>query len=125
MNCPCCSGKPYAECCAPFHLNQASPATAEALMRSRYCAFALPNGAYLLRTTLPAKRKYHAESDLQQWGEINQWTKLEILATPSINQVEFKAHYTDESGQPQVHHELSRFDKLNGKWYYVDGEFRN
>ena len=76
-----------------------------------------------METTLPSKRKEHRKEDLQEWGEINQWTKLEIIGKPSINLVEFKAHYTDENGKSQLHHELSVFQKLDESWYYVSGEF--
>ena len=41
MNCPCCSGKIYEECCAPFHRKEKHAPTAEALMRSRYSAYAI------------------------------------------------------------------------------------
>lgn len=94
-------------------------------MRSRYAAFALPNGAYLMQTTLPAKRKLHNEFDLQQWGEINRWTGLEIVDVPTQNQVEFKAYYTDDQGREQLHHELSVFQKMGSRWFYVTGTFLN
>lgn len=92
-------------------------------MRSRFSAFAIPNGEYLMETTLPQKRKLHDRNDLQEWGEINNWTRLEIVSTPSDDQVEFKAYYTDEDGQPQLHHELSLFKKVHGRWYYTSGKF--
>ncbi len=123
MNCPCCSGKEYEVCCEPFHKRLEDAPTAELLMRSRFSAFAIPNAEYLLGTTLPAKRKFHKIKDLQKWGEINVWTKLEIVNSSNSSQVEFKAYYTDEKGKPQIHHELSIFEKLNKRWYYVSGEF--
>jgi len=123
MNCPCCSGKSYEECCQPYHAGIAKAPTAEALMRSRFSAFAIPNGDYLMETTLPGKRKFHNKADLQEWGEINTWTKLEIVRTPALNQVEFKAYYTDSEGQKQLHHEFSVFQLMHGRWYYVSGEF--
>ena len=122
MNCPCCSGKLYENCCKPFHTGEKHAPTAEALMRSRFSAFAFPNGEYLMKTTLPTKRKFHNKKDLQEWGEINEWTKLEILKS-SLNQVEFKAYYNDENGKPQIHHEFSLFQKENDRWHYVSGEF--
>ena len=67
--------------------------------------------------------KYHNKADLQEWGEINQWTRLEIVATPALNIVEFKAYYTDEDGNHQIHHESSVFQKMHNRWYYVNGEF--
>lgn len=123
MNCPCCSGKSYEECCKPFHTGEADAPTAEKLMRSRFSAFAIPNGEYLMKTTLAGKRKFHNKKDLQEWGEINQWNKLEIVAVPTTTVVEFKAFYTDENGAEQIHHERSRFQQEKGKWFYVDGEF--
>ena len=123
MTCPCCSGKPYDNCCQPYHKKEKFPPSAEALMRSRFSAFAIPNGEYLWETTSPGKRKFHNKKSLQEWGEINDWTKLEIVDTPSMNKVEFKAFYTDEDGNPQVHHELSAFKTIQNRWYYVSGIF--
>ena len=123
MNCPCCSHKPYEDCCKPFHTKAKFPQTAEELMRSRFSAFAIPNGEYLMETTLPSIRKLHNTKDLQEWGEINEWTKLEIVKTSGRNLVEFKAQYKDKNGNPQIHHEISLFEKLNNRWYYVSGKF--
>ena len=124
-NCPCCSGLKYSDCCKPYHTKEKNAPTAEALMRSRYSAFAIPNGEYLINTTLPAKRKFHDKADLQEWGEINQWVKLEIVSTPTPNKVEFKAYYIDEDGNNQMQQELSVFQKMGDKWFYVSGEFQN
>lgn len=124
-SCPCCSGNTYDTCCKPYHTKQKNAESAEKLMRSRFSAFAIPNGAYLMNTTLPAKRKFHNEKELQEWGEINHWKQLEIIATPAVNQVEFKAYYDDVDGEPQVHHELSVFQKISDRWFYVTGEFLN
>ena len=123
MKCPCCSGKSYKDCCQPYHAKEKFPPTAEALMRSRFSAFAIPNGEYLWETTSPNKRQFHNKKDLQEWGEINQWTKLEIVDKPSANKVEFKAFYIDEDGNEQLHHELSQFKLIQNRWYYVTGEF--
>ncbi|KQR93603.1 preprotein translocase subunit SecA [Chryseobacterium sp. Leaf180] len=123
MNCPCCSGKSYEDCCQPFHLREKFPQTAESLMRSRFSAFALPNGAYLMETTLPEKRKFHDQDELQNWGESNSWKRLEIIKKPAENMVQFKAYYTDENGVAQIHHELSLFKKVDKRWFYVSGEF--
>ena len=48
--CPCTSGRAYADCCAPFHRGEREPETPEALMRSRFAAFALGDAEYLWRT---------------------------------------------------------------------------
>ena len=120
--CPCYSGKLYEECCEPFHSKKEFPKTAEELMRSRYAAFAIPNGEYLWQTTLPSKRKFHDKSELEAWGKENTWTKLEIINS-SEKEVEFKAYFTDKFGKENIHHELSTFKKVNKKWYYVSGKF--
>src|SRR5687768_4399445 len=49
-DCPCHSGLRYAACCGPFHRGMQEAPTPEALMRSRYAAFALGLGEYLVRT---------------------------------------------------------------------------
>ncbi|WP_312751021.1 YchJ family protein [Epilithonimonas hominis] len=123
MTCPCCSEKSYQDCCEPYHRKEKFAPTAEALMRSRFSAFAIPNGDYLWETTSPNKRQFHNKKDLQEWGEINEWTKLEIINKPSTNKVEFKAYYIDEEGNPHVHHELSQFKTIQNRWFYVSGEF--
>lgn len=48
--CPCGSGVSYDACCAPLHRGQASPASAEALMRARYAAFVRREHGFLWRT---------------------------------------------------------------------------
>ena len=120
--CPCCSGKLYEECCEPFHSKKEFPKTAEELMRSRYAAFAIPNGDYLWETTLFNKRKFHHKTELENWGKENTWTKLEIIQS-SEKEVEFKAYFTDKFGKENIHHELSTFKKVDKKWYYVSGKF--
>ncbi|MDX1560486.1 MAG: YchJ family metal-binding protein, partial [Marinobacter sp.] len=49
QSCPCGSGKPYLECCRPFHQGDPAPSP-EALMRSRYAAFVLNLPDYLQTT---------------------------------------------------------------------------
>lgn len=123
MKCPCCSQLDYENCCEPIHKRVYYASSAEQLMRSRYSAFAMQNGQYLWETTAPLQRKFHPEKEYQSWAEANKWIKLEIVNLPRIDQVEFKAIYQDENGQLQVHHELSKFEQINGKWYYVSGKF--
>ena len=120
--CPCCSGKLYEECCELFHSKKKFPKTAEELMRSRYAAFAIPNGDYLWETTLPNKRKFHHKTELENWGKENTWTKLEIIQS-NEKEVEFKAYFTDKFGKENIHHERSTFKKVDKKWYYVSGKF--
>lgn len=123
MNCPCCSGLKYAYCCQNYHNYVRYPETAEALMRSRYAAYAIPNGTYLMETTHPNKRYQHDAADMEDWGKQNTWLKLEIIATPATNIVEFQAFYKDINGQDQLHHEVSTFKKYQQKWCYYSSKF--
>ena len=54
--CPCCSGRKFDTCCAPFLSGAALPQTAEQLMRSRFAAYVSKNAEYILRTTHPDNR---------------------------------------------------------------------
>jgi SEC-C motif-containing protein len=60
--------KTYEECCKPYHTGEKHAPTAEALMRSRFSAFAIPNGEYLMETTFPEKENIITK-DLQEWGD--------------------------------------------------------
>ncbi|MCZ4243549.1 YchJ family protein [Pedobacter punctiformis] len=120
-NCACCSGLSYADCCKPFHQNKAIPASAEALMRSRYCAYALHLIDYLVETTHKSQRHLHAKKAVQNWAVANIWLKLEICEAMG-EVVEFKAYYQNGS-QLHIHHERSTFKLEHGKWYYLSGQF--
>jgi len=115
--CPCGLGRPYGECCGPAHRGTA-PATAAALMRSRYAAFALDDAAYVLRSWHPDTRPGRVEPR----GSLR-WTGLDVLATSggglfdAEGVVEFRAHFRD-AGQPGAMHERSRFVRHDGQWVY-------
>jgi SEC-C motif domain protein len=119
--CPCGSGLPLAECCGRLHDGTAAAATAEQLMRSRYSAFALTDGEYLLATWHPATRPRSLVLDPDV-----RWTGLDVLATSggslisSEGMVEFRAHYVI-GGRSGTQHENSRFVRADGLWRYLDG----
>ena len=109
---PCpCGGGDYAGCCAAYLRRESWPAIAEALMRSRYTAFALGDSEYLLRTWHPRTRPDDVRPDPG-----TRWTGLRILAAEA-DTVEFVASW--EGG---AMHEVSRFEQRAGRWVYVDGE---
>ena len=114
-HCPCGTGLPYAGCCGRLHSGAVTAPTAEALLRSRYSAFALADAAYLLRSWHPSTRP--AKVDLGS----TRWTRLEVLeATGGLfdteGVVEFRAHH--DGGVMQ---ERSTFRREAGAWLYVDG----
>ncbi len=111
----------YAACCSPFHHGmQAGPfaPTPEALMRSRYSAYALGLLDYLLATWHPST----APGDLEL-GPIK-WLGLQVLAAQAsadAGVVEFVARFKDNGKAGQLH-ETSRFVQEAGRWYYIDGQ---
>jgi SEC-C motif-containing protein len=121
-NCYCGSSLLFENCCEPYLKYKQKPATAEALMRSRYSAFATGAADYLVSTTHLSKRKLHNKASILEWSKSNQWIKLEILATTETT-VTFNAYYLDSRLKAQIHHEHSTFICENGNWYYVDGEY--
>ncbi|WP_430406382.1 YchJ family protein [Fluviicola sp.] len=119
--CHCGSQKTFGECCEPFLLETRFPATAEELMRSRYSAYVTKNIPYLLETTSPKFRKYYNPKSILEWASNSTWISLEILAS-SEKRVKFVATYLDETNQLTRHTEDSRFEKIAGRWYFMDGE---
>lgn len=128
MECYCCSGKEFADCCEPFIVGAAKPVTAEELMRSRYSAYASGAIEYILRSTHPSTRKFHDAEAIEHWAKSSVWQRLEIIAKSAgeakdkKGTVEFKAYFIDANGAPQIHHELSNFAKELGKWFFIDGK---
>ena len=120
--CYCGSSNSYKECCEKFINSSQNASTAEALMRSRYSAYATQAVDYLIATTAVLQRKLLIKSDILEWSQSNKWNKLEIIGATE-NTVEFKAYYTDSNNLSYIHHEKSTFIIEDGKWCYVDGEF--
>lgn len=91
-------------------------------MRSRYTAYVLGLADYLLATWHPRYRPQHL--DLKE--EHCQWLGLEILCAPGAEGeaglVEFVARYKI-NGRAHRLHEVSRFEREAGRWYYLDGTF--
>lgn len=120
--CYCNSQKLFKDCCEPYIKGLKNAPTAEALMRSRYSAYATHQADYLIATTHLSQRALHSKEDILLWATCNQWQKLEVLkSTPTT--VEFKAYYLDSNKKPHIHHEFSTFVQEEGMWYYVDGEY--
>lgn len=112
--CPCGSGVAYRLCCGRYHDGEPAP-TPEALMRSRYCAFALRLADYLLATWHPTTRPRGVDLDPGR-----SWDRLEVVSARG-RRVRFRAHFT-LGGRAGVLEEDSRFERVAGRWFYVDGE---
>lgn len=118
--CPCGSGRPLAECCGRFHAGEPAP-DAERLMRSRYSAYVLGLEDYLLATWHPATCPATLELDAQPRP---QWLGLAVKSHVPLDAghatVEFVARYK-LNGRACRLHETSRFERVGGRWVYVDG----
>ncbi len=122
--CLCDSGKPFKKCCERFLNKSAVVATPKQLMRSRYTAYALGNyGEYLMATWLPESSKGHTIDSLSEKN--NEWVKLEILSSQQKadeGKIEFNAYYKVDDGSLNILHEKSIFQRIDGRWYYVEGD---
>ena len=130
--CPCSSESDknrlaYADCCEPYISGQKDAPTAEALMRSRYSAYAVHSVDYIMKTCLDENEDRIDYNQTKDWSEKSKWLGLEIVSidkggiTDDEGFVEFKAAY-ETDGLKDVHHEKARFKKKGGKWFYADGD---
>ncbi|MDY7573218.1 YchJ family protein [Actimicrobium sp. CCI2.3] len=118
---PCpCGGTDYATCCGPI-LAGTPAASAEQLMRSRYTAYTRHDDAYIAATWAARTRP----AALEVADDSTKWLGLEIRHTSTDGDtaiVEFIARYKI-NGRAQRLHEVSRFVREQGYWFYVDGSF--
>lgn len=125
--CPCDSGLSYTQCCQAYHLGKAVATTAEQLMRSRYSAFVVGDSDYLLKTLHPKSRRENSAAELAESIAAQHWLQLNIVDSVAGGKndrdgiVEFVAGY-EADGQQAYLHERSRFEKIDGSWYYLDGD---
>jgi SEC-C motif-containing protein len=122
--CPCGSGLAYPGCCGRYLDAGERPATAEQLMRSRYTAYSLGREHYLLDSWHPSTRPRLL--DLAAEPAV-QWVGMKILdaadggARDTTGSVAFVAR-CKLNGRAQRLHEVSRFVREDGRWYYLDGD---
>ena len=118
--CPCGSGTAYAACCGPLHDGQPA-ATAEALMRSRYSAYALGHLDHVFRTWHPRTRPERPTLPGVEWLGLEVLRRVDGAPGDDTGVVEFRARSRDAAGE-HVLHETSRFARRGGRWVYVDGD---
>ena len=119
-HCPCGAVQPLAACCGPY-LDGALPPNAEALMRSRYTAYALGHVEHIRRTWAPETCPADLRLDDEQ-----HWLGLKIRSVeaggPGDTEgfVEFVARFK-RAGRAVRLLERSRFRQVDGRWLYVSG----
>lgn len=114
--------KKFADCCGRYLDGGEVAATAEELMRSRYTAYTLMREDYLLATWHPSTRPVAlglADDVATRW--IGLEIKRHEQQQPDSAVVEFVARYKVH-GRAHRMHEVSRFVREDGQWFYVDGE---
>lgn len=119
---PCpCGNSDYATCCQPLHDGVAAP-TADRLMRSRYSAYVLGLMPYVHASwhvsTRPSLTELVHDAGIRWLGlDVRRVTHDGDAAT-----VEFVAR-SKTGGRAHRMHEISRFVREEGRWYYIDGVF--
>ena len=122
--CRCGSGRPYPACCQPWHNGRPAP-TPEALLRSRYAAYALGKAAYIMRTTHPDSPHWQRETavwqrDILAFCRQTDFIGLQILVVGE-DWVTFRA-ILRQGEQDASFTERSRFARHQGMWKYVAGD---
>ncbi|MGB3872349.1 MAG: YchJ family metal-binding protein [Stenotrophomonas sp.] len=122
--CPCGLGPAYGQCCGRYHAGAAAP-DAEALMRSRYSAYATGNADYLLASWHPTTRPPALSLD-DPPSQRTQWLGLDVkrhqVTGAATAEVEFIARYRIGGGRAVRMAKHSRFLREDGRWYYLDAQ---
>ena len=126
--CPCGLPAALADCCGRYHAGAPAP-TPEALMRSRYAAFAFGTPAgldYLVATHHPDHRDPDLAAGLAaSMAGIEAWEGLEVLEAPmpegDEGRVAFVASYRLGDGTRGTLRERSSFERVDGRWFYTEG----
>jgi SEC-C motif domain protein len=124
--CICGTGKDFDACCGPL-IEGAAATTAEALLRSRYTAFAMGKTDYLVDTLTPELRDSFDLVEAESTAAGAQWQGLEVRSVVAggpddeTGEIEFVASFRlrDEA---RVHHELSQFRREDGRWLCAGGQ---
>jgi len=126
--CPCGSEKETNECCGAIISGRKEALTAEELMRSRYTAFTRADINYLVKTQGPSAglRKEKERKKLKRWAQSVEWLYLSVSKVidggedDESGRVIFRAFYIQNEEYDNIYEE-SMFEKINGRWVYIDG----
>ena len=92
-------------------------------MRSRYAAYVLCDEPYLLATWHASTRPTSLDLDESSAKWIGLDVKRHVQQDAGHAMVEFVARYRI-AGKAHRLHEVSRFVREEGRWFYVAGELR-
>lgn len=125
--CVCGSHRAFDECCGPYLNGTKQAPTAEALMRSRYAAYAHGNIDYIEKTCCAEERAAFNREEAQQVIDEMTWQGLEIIRVvdggekDQTGQVEFVFCFS-QGDKPFVQRELATFCREDGAWVYKESE---
>jgi len=121
--CPCGSGRELDSCCGPIVAGAAAP-SAEALMRSRYTAFAQRNLDHIERTHAPEVRDVFNRAEAERIAADVEWLGLDVYGATENGDsgtVDFLVRFRRD-GQDVQQYEQANFRREEGRWLYVDGK---
>jgi SEC-C motif-containing protein len=123
--CPCGSLLKYSDCCEPIIKQVVKASSPEALMRSRYTAYAKHEISWLKQSLDATQREEFDEKSVDAWSRESEWVGIEIKNTKTeedknIGWVEFIARFK-QGNITRNHHELGEFHKINNEWFFYDG----
>ncbi|MBA3536283.1 MAG: SEC-C domain-containing protein [Tatlockia sp.] len=124
--CPCGSQNDYLACCGLLIDKHHEAASPEALMRSRYTAYTQAKVEYIKKTMRGKLLEEFDGVQTVQGAKQLIWTGLEVIRSfmdekdENVGYVEFIANF-QEQGKKKTIHELSKFQRFDGKWFYTEG----
>ncbi|MDC8773910.1 YchJ family protein [Roseateles albus] len=126
LPCPCGLPSSYGQCCGLIHQHFAATgkltaADAEALMRSRYSAYVLDLLDYLLATWHPSSRPSTLTPNEPGLKWLGLQVKKHVRQDAEHALVEFVAR-SKLGARAYRMSEISRFERVDGAWLYLDGE---
>jgi SEC-C motif-containing protein len=118
--CPCCSGRPYESCCLPI-LEGRHATTAEALVRSRYTAFAMKRLDHVENTHAPEIKDDFNRAEAERIAEEFEWSNLRIhKASEDGDEAEIEYVMQVRKDKALITKAAkSRFRKESGRWLFV------
>ncbi len=122
--CPCGTTWSYGQCCALYHQERASPWLPEVLMRARFSAFVMQQWRFIKDTAALQASEGLSIRRLKQSSHALAWKRLHVLRCSLVEQdtmeayVAFEAYFIQDK-KKGVHHEISVFTRIDGRWYYT------
>lgn len=123
MTCECGLNRPFSECCGRFLTDNAKPATAEELLRSRFVAFGMGDFDYIEKTQVGELPQEVRERKVPEWESLQILESVGGGVDDKSGTIDFVAHYHQNGCRN--HRERSKFVRVEGEWSYVQGDIND